>query len=204
MMYSMERSRGPSERRERKAAAGSMAPQSPGGFGESQERDGSAGGTASRIAGPSNNARSEQKEEKDKTAVNQEDYDSAEEVFDLDTLLNVDLDKELEPDIMKAPPVELSILKGNNYDIWAQEHRIHLEWRGIFGIVNGTIPMPRTVAPARRWVKLDRWITTIIFGHVDDIQKSHIARLKTSKAQWDVLERIHGASGKARIPAIRR
>lgn len=202
MMYSMDRSRGRSERRERKAAAGSMAPQSPGGFSEGQERVESARGTASPIAGPSDNARSKQKEEKDKTVVNQEDYESAEEVFDLDTLLNVDLDKELESGIMKSPPFKLSILKGLNYDTWAEEHRIFLEWRGLFGIVNGIIPMPRTVVPARRWVKLDRWITTIIVGHVDDIQKSHIANLKTSKAQWDVLKRVHGASGKARLLAI--
>ena len=56
--------------------------------------------------------------------------------------------------------------------------------------------------PARRWAKLDRWITTIISGYVDENQKGHINHKETSKARWDALKRVHGVSGKGRLPAM--
>ena len=193
----MDRSRGRSERRERRAGGGQLL----GAFADDDKRDGSARGTASPKAGPSNKALGKIKEEK-YDEVGQEDYESAEEVLDIDDLLKVDLDQELETGIMKSPPVKLSILKGLNYYTWAQEHRGFLEGRGIFGIVVGDILMLRKMVPARRQAKLDRQITTIFNGHVDDTQKSHINGLKTSKARWDVLKRVYRVSGKGRLPVM--
>ena len=49
--------------------------------------------------------------------VKEDDYESAEEVLDINDLLKVDLNKELEPGIIKSPPIKLPILKGLNYYI---------------------------------------------------------------------------------------
>ena len=43
-------------------------------------------------------------------------------------------------------------------------------------------------------------ICDIINGHVDDMQKSHINNLKTPEARRDVMKRVPGVSGKARLP----
>lgn len=188
MVRSRDGSRDRSELREHETAGG-MALHG----GNGLERDRSARGTATPIAGPSDVRRGK------KEVVKDDDYESAEEVLDIDDLLKVDLNEPLEAGIMKSPPVKLTTLKGRNYHIWAQELRCFFESREVFGIIDGGIPMPRKMEPARRWAKLDGWITTIMSGYMDEHQKGHIYGKRTSKAQWDALKRIHGVSGKGRL-----
>ena len=80
-----------------------MAPPIQEGSGNGQERDRSAGGTASPNAGPSTVAQAKQNQERYNSKVIKEDYESDEEVLDLDALLRVDLNAELKPGLKSLP-----------------------------------------------------------------------------------------------------
>lgn len=155
---------------------------------EHQKRErASAGHTATPSIGPSGSQRGKTEKE----GVVKEDCtidDWSEEA-----LLRVDLGKELDHFTTAEPHVKLGILKGLNYSMWAQLLQRFLELRGIFCIVTGDLPKPRDRwDKVRRWVYLDRWIAVLIIGNVEETQRSSIAHLKTSKALWDELKRVHG------------
>ena len=117
---------------------------------------------------------------------------------DLDLLIQVDLST-LDKNLLKPPHVKLGILKGQNYHIWAQNHRRFLEGRGMWGIVSGSLPRPQTRAEARNWMILDQWIATLLARDTEDSQQGHIASLRRSRSIWNELRRVHGVSGKGRL-----
>ena len=95
-------------------------------------------------------------------------------------------------------------LKQNNYYMWAQFHRNFLDRRGLFRIVDGSIPCPRKSDPVRRqhWVLYDRWIAHHLRESVEDSQQAYIDQFKCSKDIWDALKKVHGLSGTERLASI--
>ena len=58
---------------------------------------------------------------------------------------------------MKPSHDKLPVLKTTNYHTWAQAHKRFLVGRGIFGIVDGTLPCPdeEEEPQATNWIVLD-------------------------------------------------
>ena len=74
-------------------------------------------------------------------------------------LLEVDL-TDLHKTLLKPSHARLGVLKGHNYDTWAQTHKKFLRGRGIWGIVSGSLPHPTTSREAQNWMILDQWVVT--------------------------------------------
>lgn len=121
--------------------------------------------------------------------------------------LVVDLNSPMDKSLLKPNHGKLIVLRQTNYHVWAQTHQRFLSGRGIFGIAAGTLPLPRNdeEPSTTNWLIFNSWIINHLSTHVEEHQQTHIASLRTAKAVWDELQRIHGVSGKGRLaPMLQR
>ena len=112
-----------------------------------------------------------------------------------DLLLQVDL-ANLDKFLFEPSPFRLAVLRETNYYVWSHSHKHFLQWRGIWGIVSGSLPRPTTSEKeARNWMLLDGWIATHLFGYMKQSQQGHVNHLTRSKDIWDKLRGVHYGSG---------
>ncbi|KAF8401977.1 hypothetical protein HHK36_012928 [Tetracentron sinense] len=93
------------------------------------------------------------------------------------------------------------LFDGSNYGLWSIHFTSFLEGRGLWGIVDGTDPLPKPDKPTElaEWkIKNGKIVTWIL----DSVEKSIAVGLtphKTAQAMWDHLKVIYQQSNEARL-----